>query len=105
VLINLILNSCQSLEDREKKIVVKSSCDTQRKSVFITVLDEGCGMPEDHLSKIKEPFFTTKRAIGGTGLGLYVSESIVKEHRGKLTFDSSRGGGTVATISLPTEEV
>jgi PAS domain S-box-containing protein len=103
VLINLVLNSCQSLTTREQKIVVKSSFDTQKKSVLITVRDEGCGMSAEQLRKIKEPFFTTKRALGGTGLGLYVSESIVKEHRGTLTFDSSEEKGTVATISLPSE--
>jgi PAS domain S-box-containing protein len=105
VLINLILNSCQSLTDRSQEIMVKSAYDEQKRSVLITVRDEGCGMPSEHLMKIKEPFFTTKRSLGGTGLGLYVSDSIVKEHRGTLRFDSSEAGGMVATVSLPSEEV
>jgi signal transduction histidine kinase len=50
---------------------------------------------------IKDPFFTTKRAEGGSGLGLAVSERIVQEHGGELTFDSEAGRGTVATLSFP----
>jgi PAS domain S-box-containing protein len=105
VLINLILNSCQSLEDRTRKIEVVSSYDQRKRRVLVSVRDEGRGMSADQLSKIKEPFFTTKRALGGTGLGLYVSDTIVQEHGGLLRFDSSEGAGTVAVVSLPEEEV
>jgi polar amino acid transport system substrate-binding protein len=105
VLINLILNACQSLTDRTQRITVGSSYDEQRQSVLVIVEDEGCGMPAEHMAMIKEPFFTTKRALGGTGLGLYVSDSIVKEHRGTLIFVSREGEGTVATVLLPPEEV
>jgi PAS domain S-box-containing protein len=105
VLINLILNSCQSLTDRKQKIDVKSSYDEKERKVLIIVRDEGCGIPAEQLRKIKEPFFTTKRALGGTGLGLYVSDSIVKEYRGILKFDSSEVGGTVATVLLTSEEL
>ena len=66
--------------------------------------DEGCGIPADHLEKVKDPFFTTKRAFGGTGLGLYVSETIVKEHNGTLTFVSEPGKGSEATVTFPTGE-
>jgi PAS domain S-box-containing protein len=104
VLINLILNACQSLTSREQAITIYSSYDRKQSFALITVHDEGVGIPEEHLEKIKEPFFTTKRALGGTGLGLYVSEFIVREHNGTLSFDSVQGKGTVATISMPVEE-
>jgi signal transduction histidine kinase len=104
VIINLILNGCQALTDRGQLISVRSLYSKNRNKVIIEVSDEGTGIPEEHMEKIKTPFFTTKRAHGGTGLGLHVSESIVREHKGTLSFDSFQGKGTVATISLPVEE-
>jgi polar amino acid transport system substrate-binding protein len=62
-------------------------------------------MPEEVLSKIKEPFFTTKRMTGGTGLGLSISSRIVEEHGGALDFQSEPGKGTVATVSFPEGEL
>ena len=104
VIINLILNACQSLINKEQAISISSLYEKKQNSVLIIVHDEGIGIPKEHLAKIKDPFFTTKRALGGTGLGLYVSDSIVKEHNGILSFDSSQGKGTAATISLPVKE-
>jgi PAS domain S-box-containing protein len=104
VIINLTLNACQSLTNREQTISICSSCNSKKNAVLITVRDGGMGMPEEHLAKIKNPFFTTKRDQGGTGLGLYVSESIVKDHNGTLIFESHEGKGTVVTISLPVVE-
>ncbi len=105
VIINLILNACQSLTDREQIISICSLYDREQNSVLVIVRDEGIGVPEEQLAKIKDPFFTTKRAQGGTGLGLYVSDSIIKEHKGSLSFESLQGKGTAATISLPAEGV
>ncbi len=104
VIINLILNACQSLTDREQIISICSLYDREQNSVLVIVRDEGIGVPEEQLAKIKDPFFTTKRAQGGTGLGLYVSDSIIKEHKGSLSFESLQGKGTAVTISLPAEE-
>jgi PAS domain S-box-containing protein len=104
VFINLILNACQSLTSREKGIFIGSAGDEKLKAVRVIVRDEGIGIPKEHFAKIKEPFFSTKRAQGGMGLGLYVSESIVKEHGGTLEFDSAEGKGTAATVTLPAEE-
>ena len=61
----------------------------------------GVGIAPEHLSRLTDPFFTTKRESGGTGLGLSVSDGIVKEHGGQLTFDSSPGAGTTVTLALP----
>ena len=104
VIINLIINACQALTTVEGRISVSSSYDKGHSSVLVTVHDDGMGIPEEHMEHIKEPFFTTKRDIGGTGLGLYVAECIIKEHRGALSVKSSRDKGAVATISLPVEE-
>ena len=59
------------------------------------------GIPPEHLAHLTDPFFTTKRESGGTGLGLSVSAGIVKEHGGTLEFRSSPGAGTVAVLTLP----
>ena len=56
------------------------------------------------MSRIKEPFFTTRRESGGTGLGLYIVDSIIKEHRGELTFSSGSGRGTRAVVAFPEED-
>ena len=69
--------------------------------IVITVADAGKGMDRRTLLRLSEPFFTTREAEGGTGLGLYISTSIVKEYNGSLEFDSELGKGTTATIRLP----
>jgi len=53
------------------------------------------------MRNIRDPFFTTKRAAGGTGLGLPVSDRIVQEHNGSLSFESEPGHGTTAILRLP----
>jgi PAS domain S-box-containing protein len=104
VIINLIMNACQSLADREQTISVQSICDASRGTILIIIRDSGAGIEDEDLTEIKKPFFTTKRAQGGTGLGLYVSESIITEHGGTLVFESEKGKGTTATVSLPVLE-
>jgi signal transduction histidine kinase len=69
--------------------------------VFIRVRDEGRGIAPEDLANIRTPFFTTKRAEGGTGLGVAVSDRIAGEHGGELTFESAVGRGTTATLWLP----
>jgi len=67
----------------------------------ITVADEGCGMPANLIPRIKDPFFTTKRGNGGMGLGLSISDAIIREHHGRLEFTSREGYGTTARVVLP----
>ena len=67
--------------------------------VRIAVRDTGCGIDQEHLAKIFEPYFTTKAS--GTGLGLTVAYKIVKEHGGDMGVESTVGQGTCFTISLP----
>jgi PAS domain S-box-containing protein len=102
VVINLVLNSCQALESPDAMISIETGATPTH--VFVRVTDAGRGIRKEDLGMIKDPFFTTKRAEGGTGLGLAVSERIVQEHGAELTFESSPGRGTVATLSLPREK-
>ncbi len=103
VVVNLLLNSCQSLADRKKAIGVYTSHDAKKQAVCLSVRDEGCGIPEEHLDEIKNPFFTTKFETYGIGLGLHIADTIVKEHRGSLDFLSKIGRGTEAVASFPAE--
>jgi signal transduction histidine kinase len=65
------------------------------------VSDTGSGIPSEQLSRIYDPFFTTKLIGKGTGLGLSITYGIVREHEGTLTCQSSVGQGTKFTVSLP----
>ncbi len=103
VLINLILNACQAIEGRDKAITVRSQPGDTGGSVRILVCDEGAGIPSDILPRVREAFFTTRQASGGTGLGLYVSQAIVTAHGGTLELTSKPGAGTTVTVTLPAE--
>ncbi len=104
VLINLITNALQALTDKGSGVHVTTGIENGE-NIIIKVRDEGKGMDETTLARLTEPFFTTRTADGGTGLGLYISESILKEHEGTLEFQSEPGTGTTAICRLPLAEV
>jgi PAS domain S-box-containing protein len=99
VVLNLLQNACQALPDPSRSVSVR----TRRRADGITleVRDEGRGIVGEDLQRLGEAFFSTRRAAGGTGLGLYISRRIVREHQGTLDFASEIGRGTTATVHLP----
>lgn len=101
VVVNLLLNACQALPDRSRGVEVSTFANDDKGSVGLVVRDEGVGISRDNIAQIMDPFFTTKRETGGSGLGLSVSSRIVDEHQGKLSFNSEVGEGTVVTLELP----
>ena len=101
VVVNLLLNACQALPDMERGILLATSHDPESGAVRLKVADEGLGIAPEHIPHLTDPFFTTRRESGGTGLGLSVSATIVKEHHGTLEFDSTPGCGTTVTLTLP----
>lgn len=101
VIINLIQNSCQSLRSVSDSLSISTETDTKNDYLITTVQDKGRGIKKKDLKFITEPFFTTKRETGGTGLGLSVSEKIIDEHNGNMKFSSAPGKGTVVKIFLP----
>jgi polar amino acid transport system substrate-binding protein len=101
VAVNLILNACQSLPDVERRISLATFYDQETAAVILKISDEGTGIAPEHVPHLTDPFFTTKRESGGTGLGLSVSATIVKEHGGSLEFASEPGKGTIVTLTLP----
>jgi two-component system NtrC family sensor kinase len=98
VFINVILNATQSMSGGGALEVT-----LQKKSKFIQLLfrDSGGGIPEQDLSRIFAPFFTTKKAGEGTGLGLSVAYGIIENHGGTIKAHSKEGEGTTVVIVLP----
>lgn len=101
VIINLLMNACQALPDKNCAVWLETKYDQEHNQVMLSVRDQGCGLPDEIKEKILEPFFTTKLDSGGTGLGLSISQTILKEHGGKIEFSSQTETGTTFTVTLP----
>lgn len=102
VFINILQNACQALTSDGQAVFVRTYGGNDG-GVVIEIQDEGQGIPEESLGQIMDPFYTTKRDSGGTGLGLPVSNTIVQEHGGTIAVESQRGHGTTFRIQLPGE--
>lgn len=98
VMINLITNAIHATEKGGRITLGLKAIDG---SVLLTIADSGCGIPPENLDKIFEPFFTTKSPGKGTGLGLFVTRSIVERLGGEISVDSQLGQGTSFSITLP----
>lgn len=101
VIINLIQNACQALTDKNQSISITTSYDEKNDVVVIIVQDEGKGINGNIMPYIIDPFFTTKPAGKGSGLGLAVSDKIINEHGGKLLISSEKGKGAKFKVILP----
>lgn len=98
VVINLIQNACFAIENKKGGIFIRTKLDQKAQEIIIEIEDQGCGMRPGILKRITDPFFTTRREAGGTGIGLSISARIVEEHGGKLLFESQPGRGTRACV-------
>ncbi|MBF0382539.1 MAG: response regulator [Magnetococcales bacterium] len=101
VFINLLLNALQALPDRERKVMVRAWYEKDTENVVVSVEDDGVGIPEEHLEKIAQPFFTTKLDKGGTGLGLSICQSILSKHNSHMYINSAPQRGTTVRVNLP----
>ncbi len=101
VIINLLQNAYQSLASPDKQLTVSTGQDSKTSTVFVEITDQGGGISPKNLKRILDPFFTTKRDGGGSGLGLSISAGIMEEHGGRLEFDSQPGKGTIARAVFP----
>lgn len=105
VVINLVINALNSLPDKYGRMFVSVSHPEHGRYVEIMVRDEGVGIPGSVLAKLFEPFFTTRKDSGGTGLGLFISRSIIEKHNGVMEFESEPGKGTTVTVKLPITKI
>lgn len=96
VLINVLKNSVEAIKDKGK---VEISSNIYKRHIDIIIEDDGIGMSEDTLKQLKTMFFTTK--LNGSGLGVCLSNEIIKAHNGELIYASKEGVGTKVTIRLP----
>jgi len=111
--LNICINACDAMEEGGTMGIDVSTVDVDEefcrdhfglkpgRYCLVSIRDEGQGIPENVLKRIFEPFFTTKKKGAGTGLGLSVTEGIVKMNNGFMEIESETGKGTVASVYLP----
>ncbi len=98
VFINLMKNGMEAMEEKGGLLFIKA--ERFENIMTISFTDEGCGIPQDQIPNIGEPFFTTKER--GTGLGMMICNKIVENHNGTLEIESEVGEGTTVKLTFPT---
>jgi signal transduction histidine kinase len=98
VIINILDNSIEAMPEGGT-IKISTRVDSDNERLSIEVDDQGKGISEDIISKVFDPFFTSKES--GAGLGLYISYQIIKAHNGEISFSKNSGTGIKCTIKLP----
>ena len=96
---NLIKNAMQAMS-RGGSISLQTGADSD--GVWLSVSDTGGGIAQEHLNRIFEPFYTTKKK--GTGLGLMIVQRIIRDHGGRIGLESHLGRGTTFRVWLPFAE-
>ena len=97
VWMNLLANAAQAVPDRGT-VTIATRQDGD--SVEVAISDNGCGVAPDQLSRLFDPFYTTKAVGEGTGLGLSISYGIIERHGGTISVESTVGSGTTFTIRI-----
>jgi signal transduction histidine kinase len=101
VFINFFMNAIDAIQG-QGQVSVRSYRDEDNQGVVVEIEDSGMGIPQEHLERIFEPFFSTKPK--GTGLGLAVNYGIIQKHGGQIRVSSQPGRGTTMTIRLPYDQ-
>ncbi len=101
VFINILSNSAEAMPSGGKVTIATVQDDA---SVIIRITDTGFGIAGEHLSRVFDPFFSTKEIGTGTGLGLSICYGIIRQHHGSIAIASNVGKGTTITIEIPTKE-
>ena len=70
-------------------------------NIVVTISDNGCGIPAEHLPKVKQKFYKANQTVRGSGIGLALADEIIALHSGTLAIESQENVGTVVTITLP----
>ncbi|MBA2734443.1 MAG: HAMP domain-containing protein [Acidobacteria bacterium] len=103
VFTNLIINGMQAIDGAGGKLTIRISSVNSGHNAQIEVTDTGHGIAPEDISKVFEPYFSTKDT--GTGLGLAIVKKAVDDHGGTISVKSKQGSGTTFTITLPTSEL
>ncbi len=98
VFMNLLVNACHAIEGTGTITITTTE---EKDMVIVDISDTGKGIPQEMLTQIFNPFFTTKPVGQGTGLGLSISYKIVEEHGGRISVNSTPGKGTTFIITIP----
>ncbi len=98
VVVNFLRNAIEAT-DQDGQVTVRT--EPAEEGATISIEDNGHGMTEDETKHVFDPFFTTRQAEGGTGLGTSIAYGIVQDHRGTIEVQSEPGQGTIVTITLP----
>jgi signal transduction histidine kinase len=101
VFLNLMINAEQAIRSVRERGSIRVRMGRDAANVWVSFHDDGPGVPEDVLNHIFDPFYSTKRPGGGTGMGLSVAMGIVKSYNGRIDFQPGPGGGAVFTVFLP----
>jgi signal transduction histidine kinase len=101
--LNLIFNAIEAMPEGGR-LDISALLDRQKRRVCVTIQDTGCGIAEEEVDKIFDPFFSTKPEGKGTGLGLSIVYGIVKSHRGVIEVNSVSGQGSAFTLCFPVLE-
>lgn len=108
VFLNFITNAEDAIDtladSKDREISLQTSLSKNKKYIEIIFKDTGCGISQDNLKFVFNPFFTTKSPEGGMGLGLSIVYRIIESHKGKIEVESKEGEGAKFTISLPVAE-
>lgn len=100
ILLNIIMNALQAMERDGGKLLVETAAG-EGDNVYFVITDNGPGIPAEIIDRIFDRYFTTKNLGEGTGLGLFVTKSLVESLGGEINVTSRIGGGTTFTIMLP----
>ena len=100
ILLNIIMNALQAMENDGGKLLVETTAVDADRVCFI-IADNGPGIPDEAINRIFDRYFTTKKPGEGTGLGLYVTKSLIESMGGEITVTSRSGGGTTFSVTLP----
>jgi signal transduction histidine kinase len=104
VILNLIYNATEAMAARETRILgIITRLSAPGDYVQVIISDTGIGVEDSHMDKVFDPFFTTKDPGQGTGLGLFISYRIVREHAGKMWAENNEQGGASFFIELPVD--
>ena len=100
IITNLILNSIDAMDEKGSLTIKTFQANGNR--IKISITDSGIGIAKEEMSKIFQPFYSTKES--GTGMGLAICRSIINNHQGEIFVDSELGMGTTFTILIPSRQ-